>query len=597
MKRALAMALGAMMVAGSAAPASAASHIDFSGYYRTVFVSDTNNSFRSEPRAFTDSYFMDRLQIDLTFSPTDEISVYWRMRGPGSYQRWGETTGGTNLRTKFIYGEIKQDWGTVLVGRLSDDLDTAGLGALGYMPSTQPIWTNVGPFDRGDIMDGIRWTNTWDNGWTLLAQYSKLGNNADNLWDDGFRHSDQDWDRYQALVNYVWDGGGASLHVLYDRDAQYDGRFVDDDGVGVFDGYDSSLFSPYAGTFPTKQERWFVNPAVMHSWGDFSFHFEGIAGWGTQDFTQTSVWGKKAGSLDMSGYGAYLDFDYNYGPGNVTLSGWWTQGTDLGEGYGNIGGGWYAWDPSQWGKSKSLADIVGGNFYPLLVAYGGVAAGYSRYDVRGGVDGSPYPTAIASANNGFVNYVAEGYLTPGFLNTPVNMATGGVSWGQWEDMVGLDYGDMSVMSSKINLRSLNNDTNSNHWAIAFSGNHAFTDDISMHYAVGYLGLTQPNYRVVNSATYNSVGDVVRTFKTQDKDLGWELDLGFSFQLLDNLKFHTAFGYMFAGDAYKSQKGWTGYRAAGATSADNWGRQGDGMRAVWEDADDSYIWYNTLQFDF
>ena len=79
-------------------------------------------------------------------------------------------------------------------------------------------------------------------------------------------------------------------------------------------------------------------------------------------------------------------------------------------------------------------------------------------------------------------------------------------------------------------------------------------------------------------------DSVR-YTEQDKDLGFEVDLSLSFQLLDNLQFISSFGYMFNGDAYKSLRG---YQFNDVT--------GD-IRAVWDDPDDSYVWYNTITFSF
>jgi len=596
MKRALAMALGAVMVAGSAAPATAASHIDFSGYYRVMYMNETNTSYSRDNRSFTDSYFQDRLQLDLTFSPTDEISVYWRLRGPGSYQRWGNY--GKNdkgLYTQFIYGEIKQDWGTFLVGRMSDDLDCAGLCTFGYMPENIPIYTNVGAFDRGDIMDGVRYSYDWDNGFSILAQYVKLSNNEarGGQIPDGTGYTDQDYDRFQLQGAYAWDGGGASLHVYYDRDATGNGK-----GGGIAWG----PHHDYAGWFPSgsnlpglnKIESWGLNPAIMHSWGDFSVHFEGMATWGTAKYrylnTNTNRWA--TADQDGEGYGAYLDFDYNYGPGNVTLAGWWVSGTGLEEN---------PFDRNA--KNKSLANLVGGNFYPLLVAYNGANSnpGGNRYYGNAGNNVS----AIGFANNAYENYVYAGHV--GQLVAPSgnyyslnNVELNASSSGRFfRDVLATD---------RTRIVSFNNDTDANHWAIAVTGNHAFTDDISMHYGLAYLGLTKPNYRVARTAAYNdgiasgsTAGWNVGSYTTQDKDLGFEVDLGFTFQLLDNLKFTSAFGYMFNGDAYKSLRGYRMTDAsAGQTNMSTSGTgsgTGRNIQAVWDTPDDSYVWFNSLTFAF
>ena len=551
MKRALAMALGAMMVAGSAAPATAASHIDFSGYYRVNYMLDVNRGMESEAGSFTDHYFDDRLLINMTFSPTDEIAVHWQLRGPNR-ERWGAGTRAGNLVTQHVYGEIKQDWGTVLVGRLDNGLDVYGLASLGYQPGFGP-YQNYGPFDRADVIDAVRYTNRWDNGFGLMVQYAKMeaGGYSDytRTYTDSTgdtvvlpagthanKSSDEDADRVQAEVSYMWDGGGASLGLMYDRNA-----------TGGYHGTSAAYVDRLNNVYlHDKTTAFFVNPAIMHSWGNFSVHFEGMAGWGSTDAYNRGL--GKSRSADADGYGAYLDFDYNYGPGNVNLAGWWVSGSDLGD-----------------RDSGSLVDLVGGNFYPLLVAYGYTGNGAWRIDLNNNEGSRKAINAIGVANNAFENFIAPN-LGAGstFLDTgnvmPAALATQSVT-----RFVGTTF---------------NEGTDANHWAVSLSGNHAFTDDITMHYAVAYLALNNPNYRVVDSWDGTTA-----KMKEQDKDLGFEVDLGFQFQLLDNLSFTSSFGYMFTGDAYKELRGYNENTATGLS------------KAKWRDGDDTYVWYNTLQFDF
>lgn len=340
MKRTMAIVLGAVMTAGLASPASAASLVDFSGYYRSMYMNETNTGHGRASHSFNDSYFQSRLQLDLAFSPTDEISVHWRLRGPGSYQRWGQS-GNTELYTQHIYAEVKQEWGTVLVGRISDELDAYGLASLGYMPQNNPVYSKTGAFDRGEVMDGARYSRSWDNGFSLLAQYVKINNNNQegglyNYWpitDSG----DQDYDRLQTQLAYAWDGGGVSLNLFYDRDASPNGRHGTY-GWGLNGNY-NNLY--YMNDFPSYQRpinpvigsvfdngrlhmvhrihTWGLNPAFMHSWGDFSLHFEGMGTWGTTEFrlSHSNRWLRQ--SQHGEGYGAYLDLDYNYGPAGTPL--------------------------------------------------------------------------------------------------------------------------------------------------------------------------------------------------------------------------------------------------------------------------------------
>lgn len=253
----------------------------------------------------------------------------------------------------------------------------------------------------------------------------------------------------------------------------------------------------------------------MQSFGNFSVHFEGMIGWASQD---AAVPGGR--DRDASGYGFYLDGDYNYGPGNVTMAGWWTSGND----YNNRG------------DADDLVQIDQGNFYPLVVAYNNTVAGWSGTSDNFG-------SAVGQANSMNPTGVPGG--------TPSRVGNAGTS---------------------------------NHWALALTGNHAFTDDISMNYAVAYLALVESNYRIATTRT-GTIGaaDTTYGYSTQDKDLGFEVDLGFTFKLLDNLDFNTTFGYMFSGDAYKTVKE---TRITGNTA-----------RVHWDTPDDSYVWYNTLTFNF
>lgn len=605
MKRALAMALGAVMVAGSAAPASAAAQIDFSGYYRVYNMNDVNLGKRNDNypgdqgdrnSTMTDSYWAHRLNIDLVFRATDEISVHWRLRAP-SFKRFGSSGAFANdnqdrtaMVTHHIYGQIDQDWGTVRVGQIDDGFDSYGLGSLGYVPSTDPMWTNVSPFDAGGRIDGVRYNNKWDNGFGLMAQYQIVDNNhgenntqpslrdaAGDRTDETNRWADQDYSRYRAEGTYEWDGGAAAFGVIYDRNATE---------------FNTDLWEPTLlgtdGQFD-KTNAWYINPAVMQSWGNFSVHFEGEMGWGTTDVTNAARrqdWRSVYTNQDVSlagqrnlkseGYAFFLDGDYNYGPGNVTLSGWWVSGTSLGEGYGSFNSGDLSWDPTRYGKSKSLVSIDQGNFYPLIVAYNGTASNWGRESEN----------AVSMANDG-IRFIDRGVLTGVGSNDTEALAARNALLSRFTNVTYID--GVGANNNQRNMfNSLNNDS-SNHWAITLGGNHAFTDDISLHYALGYLALNKPNYKVVDRAVRE--GNVISAgYVEQDKDLGWEADLGMSFQLLDNLQFVSSFGYMFNGDAYKTLRG---YRYTDNTATGG----NETIKAVWDDADDSYVWYNTLTFSF
>ena len=477
MKKALAMGLGALLVAGSAAPASAASQIDFSGYYNLYFTNvwgQNSNTTNTGVTAW--SGFTNRLNLDFAFHATDEVSVFWRLRAPGS-QKWGaaandpDSSGG--VETYYAYGQIKQDWGTVLIGKLPDANFYTGLSNLGWRPDGPDgsgWFTAVNPFDIADsAYDGIRYANRWDNGFQLVGQFNRLGTAQTNFGPDwnpaNAVNGDEDFfDFYLLEGGYFWDGGGATLGVHYMRDGIV-GELRPDPtdtytGAGVRGPHDPDA----------NRKAWYINPAFAHRLDNgFGFHFEGKYGSG------------KFGDEKATGYAAYLDVDYNYGPGNINLAGWYATGDD--------------------GTNTDDKDFVGmgGEFKPLLVAYGNNAGHRGRSAIGGAV-------AQAQRNSGVPNH-------------------GFGAFGE---------GDVS-----------------NHWAVALSGNHAFTDDISLSYAIAKLSLLEVQ-------------------QGADKDIGFEVDLGLQFQLLDNVKLGSAVGYLFAGDALKYQGG---------------------------DTADSVAWLSTLTFSF
>ena len=485
MKKALAMGLGALLVAGSAAPASAASQIDFSGYYNLYFTNVWNQNGQTKDAKTSWSGFTNRLNLDFAFHATDEVSVFWRLRAPGN-QKWGEA--GTNAETYYAYGQIKQDWGTILIGKLHDPNFYTGLSNLGWRPDGPDgsgWFTAVNPFDISDSpWDGIRYANRWDNGFQLVGQFNRLGtaptysaitdpfDSTDPL-DVPVWHTlstgDEDFiDFYLLEGGYFWDGGGATLGLHYLRASMQALDFDDTDPTQVV-GYNAH----------TAAKAFYINPAVAHRFDNgFGIHFEGKYGSGKvgNPFTQ----GEDA---KANGYAAYLDVDYNYGPGNVNLAGWWASGDD--------------------GTKDKDQDFVGmgSEFKPLLIAYGDTT----------GLRGRNGYGAVAAA---------QAISGRGRGHGSLDLGTGG---------------DLS-----------------NHWAIALSGNHAFTDDISVSYAVAKLSLLEVQ-------------------QDADKDIGWEVDLGLQFQLLDNVKLGSAVGYFAAGDAFKQDAN--------------------------DKAADSVAWVSTLTFSF
>lgn len=105
-----------------------------------------------------------------------------------------------------------------------------------------------------------------------------------------FVDSDDDEIGLEGL--YAWDGGGASLALMWNRD--YSGK------------YD---FGPYKGV--DRLEAFYVNPALAHSFGDWSLHLEAMLGWGhyyDMNPNKPEIRREKA-----VGYAFYGDVDYTTG--------------------------------------------------------------------------------------------------------------------------------------------------------------------------------------------------------------------------------------------------------------------------------------------
>jgi hypothetical protein len=248
---------------------------------------------------------------------------------------------------------------------------------------------------------------------------------------------------------------------------------------------DITLNYPDWRTFsPKKAWQLNINPAFVQNWGPFSIHFEGAVAFGKATYRSIDRIANEFVEQDfkINGLGLYLDAAYNYGAGDITLMSWYADGTS----YNDLNK-----------DTPTLHSAVSmGNFYPFLVAYNSLAlgAGYESNLLTDGYSG-------ISGNDQLIGVRNDGGTDLNFANT-------------------------------------------NHWAVAIMGNHAFTDDISINYGIGYFRLVSlPPFALAAN------GDVIHSPNTS-KSLGVEIDLGATFQILDNLSFSSKFGYMFNGSAYK-----------------------------------------------
>jgi hypothetical protein len=474
----------AVVLGMTAMPALAQTQIEFDGHLKVYHENLVNYDRATDADSRdSDSLFYNQLQLNVRVKPTEDITLHWTMRTiDENFYRWGRYAAGvgggvgaTSVFTRWLYAEVNQPWGTILVGRLADGLpnNAGGLASLGYGPTWGPEGiTYVSPFDINGPTDGIAYNHDFDNGFGLAVYYAKdeadpfVGTAAATGWPVEVQTKDADRDRIGIEPRYQWDTGGVSLGLAYVRDRR---PGIDTDAAGNYNEFYST----------ERNDVFLINPAFAQSWGPFSIHFEGQIAFGKWKGREYDLVNNTYGRLEdekVRGLGLYLDFVYNYGAGDITLMSWISGGS--------------SYDDDDTFKNA----VVMGDFAPFLVAYNSVTLGA----------------------------------------------------GTWSRSLPVDD-DVEM---------------TNHWGIGLLGNHSITDDISLNYGVGFFRLVAQDYR------------------NQSKNLGWEIDLGASFQLLDNLSFETKFGYMFNGDA------WKGY--GGPANAPNIDR---------DSPKDTFDWVNVLAVTF
>jgi hypothetical protein len=520
----------ALALAATSVPAMAQSKIDFSGYLK-VFHENLHNFSRTgvNNNRDNDSFFENKLQVNLEIQPNDDISIFWTFRSM-NYARWGAVPAGSggspagpaDFFTRWLYAEVRQPWGTLQIGRLADGLgsNAGGLASLGYTPGWGSEFLYVMPFDIDGPTDSIVYSYDFGNGFVLAAFYAK--DNIDQFAGNpalipGFdittnpanllhvaptprQRKDADRDRFGIEPRYQWDTGGVSLGVVYIRDKGYDSQWESDPPT-----------VPATWLGESVKDAWEINinPAVTQSWGPFSIHFEGVVAFGKYKIQEWQI-NPLTGTFDEfefknNGLGLYLDASYNYGAGDITLMSWFADGTSFE-------------DTNR--DNVTLHSSVGmGDFAPFLVAYNGITLGTGTW----------------------TNSVADGFGLNNF------------------------GGDVGYFDAG----------NTNHWGIGLLGNHSINDDIKLNYGLGY-------FRLVSLPFDTSA--VLDNRANRSKSLGFEIDLGATFQILDNLSFETQFGYMFNGSAYRASS----YVADGA----------GGVVAVYgPKPKDTFAWANVLAVTF
>ncbi|MDR1081046.1 MAG: hypothetical protein LBQ79_08830 [Deltaproteobacteria bacterium] len=361
--------------------ASAESPVTFSGYLRLrTFALGGFFSNSPDLDKVSDRFAVTRLRVNVSFKPTDNVEIRWRFHGPHA-ARWGTTaTGGTGdftLYSLYFFGIVKTDWGTISAGRVSSDIDSAGLKTLGYTPAwgfSSQGWI----FDRDSENDGVMYYNEWENGFGLKAFYVKRASRPPYYSSGGVERyfKDADYDRVSVEPFYKWESGAASLAVQYDRNS-YDYTY----GTNI--AAVASVNPPTADVDTNYVVT--INPALIQSWAvgvdkSLTFHAEAKYAFGKR--RPGPVNGEKQREITQDGFGAYADLTLSYPQGDASLAGWYFRGNDAGVGHA-IGA------QSDY-KDHGLVN-AGEGFYPFLLFN--------------------YGNSSLASNNAAINL--EGYQSPG----------------------------------------------------------------------------------------------------------------------------------------------------------------------------------------
>ncbi|MDR1039974.1 MAG: porin [Deltaproteobacteria bacterium] len=394
----LAFATALVFTAAGSPEASAESPVTFSGYLRlrTIAMGGFFPSGGTGDEA-SDRYAQTRLRLNVSFKPTDNLEIRWRFHGPHN-SRWGTTntgnTGDFSLYSLYFFGIVKTDWGTISVGRVSSDIDSAGLKTMGYTPS----WgfsTQGWIFDRDSENDGIMYTNKWDNGWGLKAFYVKRASRTPVAVANEINR-DIDYDRFSIEPYYKWETGSASLALQYDRN-NYD---FDSNGVNV-------VASP--ATTNVKTNYFFsINPALIQTFAvgqdkNLTLHAEAKYSVGRRQAGPVAGVDQKSERQD--GFGAYADLQLNYPQGDAALAGWYFSGDDGGPGYRRP-------------ADRKYHGLVtpGEGFYPFLIMYYGHTFVSGSRSLEGYQSPGHWAVALLG-NHKFNDYVQLNYGVGTFRRT------------------------------------------------------------------------------------------------------------------------------------------------------------------------------------
>jgi hypothetical protein len=332
LKKWFVVVLGVLLLVAFTVPVMAETRMEFRGSYRVRYFYDQNLAMSSESdQEWQSNYFDQRFRIEPEFIVSDNLSLTMRINGING-SRWGDANGAYGPQATYAYGGGNSDssfdlercymtiitsFGGFQVGRVSGG--TEGLTDLGYVGgrfADATAFNETSPFDSEGPTHRIIYQLPIGN-FQIVALYEKVieqdwrntGNQAVFAVNPGY---DDDTDGFALVPRYEWATGAALLTLVYGRShAQNEPNALT------------------LGIPPMDINMYSVDAAVIQAFGPFSLHFEGQYMWGTMDWDRWLVPNSNLfPDMDFQGWGVYLDGVYNFGPGEVGLLFFYSQGAD-----------------------------------------------------------------------------------------------------------------------------------------------------------------------------------------------------------------------------------------------------------------------------
>lgn len=407
MKRALIVALAAVLVLAFTLPVMAETSVKFSGYYRVRYWYLNNlNLAHKQKQEHKQTYFDHRFRLAFSFHPSEVLSMNVSTQ-VNKDQKWGnqksnmewsgkadsvtntvmvapnggvyiaKTVNNNNIWDNGIefyrtYMTILTPYGKFDVGRMSGG--EAGLTVFGYYGG--PFHEDIDPFCTEGPRDRIKYTFKAGN-FVVVGIFEKLAE-----IDSNNGTYDSDVDAYHIIPVYTFGGegfkGAVNCLFTYVRDrsgALSFGSNFTNAPVAVSPAYQQAGLIPIASS-PTSTvtgvvamngggyDLYGIWPAAQFEFGPFAFRttFRYVTG----TYTPADAAGSSYNKIQLSGFGFYADTTYTYGGGMAGLSFMYLSGdeTEKNKQFSPTG-------TLTQSRTKKITNMIraGGDYCPLLIAY------------------------------------------------------------------------------------------------------------------------------------------------------------------------------------------------------------------------------------